>query len=257
MTRFCAANLLPRFLAAPLFGDRGRFGLVPDRLDPDWIEWQKIYLDFYDANQKRSVGAVVNDAGYGVLSGLNLDGGRVLEIGPGELSHLAFWRGAPAGYTLADIDARMLERASSRLRDRDLAFTADLLEAGPGRPLPYRDASFDFVLSFYSLEHLFPLGGYLDEMIRVLKPGGKLAGAVPAEGGLAWGLGRFLTSRRWFRKNTSINPDKIICWEHPNFAPDILAALDARLRRCHVRYWPLGLPLTDLNLILRFVYEKR
>ena len=252
----CAAKILPDFLASPLFGDRKRFGLIPDKKDPDWAEWQRIYLDFYYANQKRSVGAFVNNAGYRVLKGLDLEGKRVLEIGPGHIQHLPYWRGRPAHFEIADVDGRMLEASSSVLEREGVNFGRKLLV--PRDPvLPYADASFDLVLSFYSLEHLFPLGDYLGEMIRVLKPGGFLAGAIPAEGGLAWGLGRFLTSRRWFKKNSSVNPDKIICWEHPNFAPDILEALDARLRRKAVSTWPWGLPLVDFNLIIRFVHEKR
>ena len=113
------------------------------------------------------------------------------------------------------------------------------------------------MLSFYSLEHMHPLGGYLDEYARILRPGGRIAGAIPTEGGLAWGLGRFLTSRRWIHRNTAIDYDKIICWEHPNFADTIVQELDARFRSRTVGTWPmLGLGLRNTTLLTRFVYEK-
>ena len=35
-----------------------------------------------------------------------------------------------------------------------------------------------------------------------------------------------LTSRRWMKKNTNIDPDKIIYWEHPNFVSNIKFHLD-------------------------------
>ena len=114
----------------------------------------------------------------------------------------------------------------------------------------------DYQVTFYSLEHLYPFSEHLKDMLRVLKPGGKIVGAIPAEGGLAWGLGRFLTSRRWLRKNTSVNPDKIICWEHPSMADEILSSLSEHLYLDKIAYWPLGLPVIDLSLILRFIFSK-
>jgi hypothetical protein len=67
-----------------------------------------------------------------------------------------------------------------------------------------------------------------------------------------------LTSRRWLKKNTGIDPDKIICWEHPNYADEILAELDQGMARHRVEYWPFSwLPHLDLNLVIRFIYRKR
>jgi hypothetical protein len=114
------------------------------------------------------------------------------------------------------------------------------------------------VVSFYSLEHLNPLPACVDDIVRVPRPGGVPVGAVPAEGGLAWGAGRALTSRRWFKPHTTIDPDKILCWGHPNFADEVLRELDRHLERRHVRYWPLPwLPSLDANLVVRFTYAKR
>jgi len=66
-----------------------------------------------------------------------------------------------------------------------------------------------------------------------------------------------LTSRRWFKKNTNIDPDKIICWEHPNFADHIVRELDQMFTREAITYWPLPwLPLIDPNLVIRLCYRK-
>jgi SAM-dependent methyltransferase len=238
-----------------LWGDRARWGLTPDVQDPHWHEWQKTYVSFYLANQREGIGTAVNDAGYSVMSKLDLTGKSVLEVGAGDIRHLQHWQGRPGKYLLADISEDMMQFAKTRLASQGIQYEILLLHRE--QPLPLQDASVDIIVSFYSLEHIYPLEPYLDEMLRVLKPGGILIGAVPAEGGLAWGLGRLLTSRRWFKNNTSIDPDKIICWEHPNFADEILECLDSKLTRRRVHYWPLPwLPFLDTNLVIRFEYRK-
>jgi len=199
----------------------------------------------------------VNDAGYGVMSRIPLSGRTVLEIGPGQISHMERWRSTSARYVLADVDQSMLDRSSRALATRGVPHEAALLTRGNRGALPVPDATFDLVVSFYALEHLYPLEPYVDSMLRVLRPGGLLAGAIPAEGGLGWGLGRYLTTRRWFLRNTGINPDKLICWEHPNFADHILRTLDERMDRRYIRFWPLGIPSIDLNLVITFIYSKR
>lgn len=248
-------RILPRWVRSRLWGDRERWGLVPDTDDRCWTEWQQTYGDFYSANQRAGVGTAINDAGYRVMATVDLAGKTVLEIGAGDIRHVRHWRSTPAQYLLADVDAGMLERAQQRLNENSVRFRSILLDRG--ETLPIADESVDVVVSFYSLEHLYPLRPYLDEMRRVLKPGGTLMGAIPAEGGFAWGAGRFLTSRRWFKKYTTIDPDKIICWEHPNFADEIIDELDRTLVRQHLRYWPFPwAPALDANLIIRFRYTK-
>lgn len=255
MNSFYMRRFLPHFLRARLWGDRERWGLIVDEKDPCWQEWLDTYAAFYIANQREGIGTRVNDAGYRVMSAIDLSGKRVLEIGAGDIRHMPYWCGDPAEYLLADVSTDMMDFARQRLTEAGVVHRT--LNVERNRPLPIDDASVDIIVSFYSLEHLYPLRPYLDEMYRVLKPGGSLIGAIPAEGGLAWGGGRMITSRRWFKKNTRINPDKIICWEHPNFADQIITELDQVFDRHALVHWPLRwLPALDINLILRFHYQK-
>lgn len=248
-------EFLPQCIRKSLWGDRKRWGLTPAQEDPCWREWQNTYADFYQANQREGIGTRVNDAGYTVMSSIEMTGKRVLEIGAGDIRHMKHWRGMPAEYLLADISEGMMAFAKKRMEERGVAYRT--LHVARNQPLALEAASVDVIVTFYSLEHLYPLRPYLDEFKRLLKPGGFLIGAIPAEGGLAWGGGRLLTSRRWFKKNTTIDPDKIICWEHPNFADQILGELDKVFTREAVEYWPLPwLPLLDLNLVVRHLYRK-
>ena len=99
---------------------------------------------------------------------------RVLDcgVGTGALS-CALARALPAPFKLdaIDISPRMLEWASSRLRDTDLEVT---LRRGDVRELPYGDGFFDLAMTGHVLEHLVDPSVALNEMVRVLKPGGLL-----------------------------------------------------------------------------------
>lgn len=49
----------------------------------------------------------------------------------------------------------------------------------PGSPLPFDDDSFDSVISLNTLEHIYDASAVLQEMFRVVKPGGKVHVTVP------------------------------------------------------------------------------
>jgi len=92
--------------------------------------------------------------------------GRVLDVGS---------RGTPSYVE------RMTRQEPLELESVDLSFP----EGSPGHvdlerdPLPHPDASFDQVLVFNLLEHVYEHGHVLREARRVLKDGGRLLGFVP------------------------------------------------------------------------------
>lgn len=99
---------------------------------------------------------------------------RVLDcgVGTGALS-IALSRVSPTPLQLdaIDISPRMLERAGDTFRKCDLDVT---LRQGDVRELPYGDGVFDLVMTAHVLEHLADPRIALNEMLRVLKPGGLL-----------------------------------------------------------------------------------
>lgn len=246
---------MPNFLKKRLWGDREKFGLTVDQKDPSWEEWNNIYTEFYESNQRGSIGSKVNDLGYDVLNRVNLKNKNILEIGAGDIRHLNFWKGEkPKKYIIADVSNEMMRIAENKLIASSIEYEKLLISRN--KILPLDDNSIDIVISFYSLEHIYPLDDYLRDILRVLKKDGKIIGAIPAEGGIAWGLGRYLTSRRWFKKNTNINPDKIICWEHPNFSDFIIKKLDSYYKKNFLSYEPFKVPSIDTNLVIKFIYSK-
>lgn len=67
----------------------------------------------------------------------------------------------------------LLEAKSMRLCDHTAL--SQCLGAG----LPFKDQTFDIVLSFQVIEHIVDVGSYLQEIRRVLKPGGMLCVSTP------------------------------------------------------------------------------
>lgn len=255
MISFQIRNYLPYSLKKRLWGDRKKFGLTPNKNDTCWKQWSKTYSKFYIENQRNNIGNFVNDIGYKIMSEIDLNGKKILEIGAGDIRHLKYWNNYPREFIIADVSTDMMELAVNKLNKNSIPYQKLLIKRN--QPLPLNDNSIDIIVSFYSLEHLHPINKHLDDLKRVLKNDGILIGAVPTEGGLAWGLGRMLTTRRWFLKNSKINPDKIICWEHPNFSDKLLLNIDKYLERKKVKYWPFNwLRNIDYNLIVRFIYKK-
>lgn len=253
MKYYSFRHYLPDIIFVPLFGDRKKYGREILIDDIDWNKWLQFYFKFYSDTQKNSVGKIVNDAGYRILKKVNLTGMKVLEIGPGILPHRSFWEGVPKEYSICDIKEEFLTQ-TEKIIERDKIKVKKILLNSALIPIP--DNTVDIILSFYNLEHLYPLDQYLKEFNRILRSGGLLVGAIPCEGGLAWGAGRFLTSRRYVKKNSNINYDKIICWEHPNFAEEILLQCKQSFKMLDLNYWPIKIPLLDANLVVKFIYQK-
>ena len=110
-----------------------------------------------------------------LLLGLG-EGDVVLDVacGPGNFTREFARAVGPEGLAVGiDASRTMLERGADELRRADLGNLT--LIRGDATALPFRDASFDAASCFAAL-HLFPDPfAALDEMRRVLRPGGRIA----------------------------------------------------------------------------------
>lgn len=77
----------------------------------------------------------------------------------------------PLALTALDASSQMLEQAHHALRDSGADVT---LRRADATALPYDDDTFDMVMTAHMVEHLVDPALALAEMVRVLKPGGRL-----------------------------------------------------------------------------------
>lgn len=114
--------------------------------------------------------------------------GNVLELGCGGGMNLDHYDRARIT-RLAGVDpsAQLLETARAKARAR--GFDADF-RAGVAEALPFADASFDTVLTTFTLCSVQDPSAVFAEMRRVLKPGGSILflehGAAPDDGPARW-----------------------------------------------------------------------
>lgn len=110
-------------------------------------------------------------------------GDRVLDCGSGTGSTalLAAEAAGPEGsVALFDLSDAMLDVAKSRATERGLADRMTF-QTGDILSLPYEDNSFDAVLSTYSMCPLYDPADGAMELLRVVKPGGRLGVAHSVE----------------------------------------------------------------------------
>jgi len=215
-------------------------GITAD--DDDIRRYLAISAEFQQSGNEGIVGRI-HDIGHRWVAKRALSG-KTLEIGFGSGRHERFFRGRREDYFPSEYSAWHFSSDPWRaVRGHGTAADA--------RRLPYRDQSFDNVISIYNMEHIDDLQAVLTEVHRVLRPRGRFLVALPCEGGLLWNVGRELTTRRAFQKQYGINYDKAIAFEHVRD----YAGVVAEIRRSRLfsiesrRFFPSIVPIHHLNLI--------
>lgn len=129
--------------------------------------WGRLFSAFYDRGFKATEEAGLREMRRELLSQAR---GRVLELGAGTGLNLELY---PEGtdLTLTEPDPHMTKQLRQKLPQSDRA--ADLVEA-PAEQLPFDDDSFDTVVVTLVLCTVPDQPAALQEISRVLKPGGQL-----------------------------------------------------------------------------------
>ncbi|NBX34407.1 class I SAM-dependent methyltransferase [bacterium] len=105
---------------------------------------------------------------------VGLRGLRVLEVSCGHGGGASYFTRTyqPAGYVGLDLNPEAISHCQARHRSPGLRF-----EVGDAQKLPFADASFDVVINVEA-SHCYPdFPGFVDEVARVLRPGGRFCHA--------------------------------------------------------------------------------
>ncbi|MHB8626459.1 MAG: class I SAM-dependent methyltransferase [Aggregatilineales bacterium] len=172
---------------------------------------------------------------------------RTLDIGAGTGEHLHYENLKGGDYTALDL------RPEMGAKIRAAHPTVNVVIGDIQSRLDFPDHYFDRILAIHVLEHLPDLPKALDEIQRLLHPNGTFAVLIPCDPGLAYSLGRNLSARRLFERRYKISYDWFIACEHINRPDEIITELHSRFRIAHSRYFPLWLPLVDLNLVIGLI----
>jgi len=95
---------------------------------------------------------------------------RVLDFGCGEGYGSQILSSDAQHVTAIDVSSETIQKAQQKYAAQHIHFQAT--EPVENAPLPFHDNSFDVVLSFQVIEHVKDVDTYLNEIMRVLAPGG-------------------------------------------------------------------------------------
>jgi ubiquinone/menaquinone biosynthesis C-methylase UbiE len=148
--------------------------------EPDWRAYDAIAEDYARVHAPRT-GPPARDL---VEITAIPSGGRVLDVGTGTGVAARAAEQAGAVFVVGVDPSMPMLQAARREADRPRYAAAEAID------LPFRPASFDVVLSAFSLSHFARAETALFDMLRVLRPGGRLGVA-------AWGPGDDEFTRAW------------------------------------------------------------
>ncbi len=119
-----------------------------------------------------------------LLEGVSLEGHTVLDIGCGigGIDILLAGRYGAGRVVGIDIEAPLVERAVVRARAAGLAERIEVMLVEPG-PLPFPDGAFDVVFSKDAMIHIADKNALFTDILRVLRPGGRLVASDWLRGG--------------------------------------------------------------------------
>jgi ubiquinone/menaquinone biosynthesis C-methylase UbiE len=133
--------------------------------------WGRAFARFYDRALKAT-----EENGLGAMRGELLAGarGRVIEIGAGTGVNLELYGDGVEDLTLVEPDPHMGAQLRKRLADRHGDPLPAQLVAAPAEAIPFADDTFDTAVATLVLCTIPDPVAAIDELARVLKPGGRL-----------------------------------------------------------------------------------
>lgn len=178
-----------------------------------------------------------------------------LEIGAGLGEHLYHERLSDAqrsNYVPVELRLNMVERIRERFPD------VSAVQGDCQKRLNFPDGSFDRILAIHVLEHLPNLPATIKEMYRLCnKEIGLFSIVIPCEGGLAYGLARFVSSEQMFRRRYGQSYKWCIDSEHISIPDEIIREVSRYFDIVHQEFFPLKVPVVSLNLVIGMTFKPK
>jgi SAM-dependent methyltransferase len=175
---------------------------------------------------------------------------RTLELGAGIGGHLAFEPLELQDYHCIELRESMAEEIR-RKYPQVVTVTGDCQKR-----IPYDDAYFDRIVVIHMLEHLPDLPAAVAEVDRVLTPGGIFSVVLPCDPGIAYELARKISAERLFTARYKVPYRWLIRREHINSPSEILHVIKSRFEIFDKAYFPLLIPVINLNLCIGVTARK-
>lgn len=200
-------------------------------------EYQKIYLQHIQENRHGQSPASRLSTGlegwmHRRIAKDAREGLSTLEIGAGTLNHLRY-ESNRAEYDI--VEPARYQFAESPLLNRVRNIYNDIKDVPP-------ETRYDRIISIATFEHICNLPEVVANSGLLLKPGGALRAAIPAEGGPLWTLGWKLTTGFEFKRRYGLDYGVIMRSEHVNTWREVADVLNYFFRR--VDFTHLGLTRT-------------
>jgi len=227
--------------------------------------WSKLYDDVKDPAIAHSF--LMRKRRVEELSeGLVAEGSRVLDVGAGTGISAPFFIEKGCVYQGVDVSPQMVEQATANVGAEGASFAVGDVEAG----FTFPDAHFDLLIALGLVEYLDDLDAALDEMVRVVRPGGTLIITVPNRNCVNYfttrALGPVVSRLSWLAKKLLRRPYEKHGVYHRRFRARELAEWMAA-RGCEktgeayynleVAFYPLHRALPRLGYALKRRIEDR
>jgi SAM-dependent methyltransferase len=225
---------------------RAQWPKRPPALTPEQERAREGFMKLWHERLPQKYGAI-ESFNHGSVAKLPVGPGtRTLEIGAGLGAHSKF-------EDLSRQDYHCLEYREEFCVELRKLFPADHVHcADIQQRQPWPDGYFDRIVVIHVLEHLPNLPLALDEIRRLLKPGGYFDVVLPCEGGLAYSLARRVSAERLFRRHFKMDYTPIIRNEHVSTLAEIEIELRERFAPVSGAYFPLKVPVPTINLVVAY-----
>jgi phosphatidylethanolamine/phosphatidyl-N-methylethanolamine N-methyltransferase len=173
---------------------------------------------------------------------------KVLEIGPGFEPHIKFAKLHYKEYYCLELE---IDKNIDHKNYYKNNFPNIIFDTYDGKNLNFCDNFFDRVIISHVLEHVPDFENFLNEMLRVVKPGCVISISSPCDNGFLWRFGRYLLKKTYHKKKgiAEVDYNYVIAKEHVNTIFQIKSVLKKKFNIKKEIYLPFGIKNFDINLL--------